>query len=56
MLHVIITARVQTRGGPTTVRLSFLKQRSLVKKRIIMPIQQKAKEDKCHTKLILAGC
>ena len=26
------------------------------KKRIIMPIQQKAKEDKCHTKLILAGC
>ncbi len=26
------------------MRLSFLKQRSLVKKKIIMPIQQKAKE------------
>ena len=31
----------QSRGGPTTVRLSFLKQRSLVKKKIIMLIQQK---------------
>ncbi len=29
------------RGGPTTVRLSFLKQHSLVKQNIIMLIQQK---------------